>query len=367
MCIMAKHVDDLKLTGDRAIVVRVLQQIEKVFGQLKIDWHSFTNCGVRHTQDPKTKEVRLDQDDYIKGIKLCVSPEIMSEKPESKCGTELHAQYWSVLGAIAYAVLTRPDIAVFISALQRWSHAPNVIHVKRLNAVVRWAQRNPKGITYKQLDNNNRPPGSCVPTHLREVSDAAFKKEEDSGHSMRGACYIRCAGNRISDMTSSCSGHLLDHVSRAQRRVTRATFTSELQAGCDTVDKGFLLLQCLDEMQTGRSSASQALKRRESGGYAVPGALYLDALSVFASVTATFIKTPADNGVLVHCLYLRELLDDGVLSALIWQDTRDMIADGLTKGAVDRQGLHDVMDGVVKVLHECKPWQPKHLVSKGQC
>ena len=132
-----------------------------------------------------------------------------------------------------------------------------------------------------------------------------------------------------------------------------------------TVDKGFLLLQCLDEMQTGRSSAAQALKRRETGGYAVPGALYLDALSVFASVTATFIKTPADNGVLVHCLYLRELLDDGVLSALIWQDTRDMIADGLTKGAVDRQGLHDVMDGVVKVLHECKPWQPKHLVSKG--
>ncbi len=63
-------------------------------------------------------------------------------------------------------------------------------------------------------------------------------------------------------------------------------------------------------------------------------------------------------------LYLRELLDAGVLKALTWQDTRDMISDGLTKGAVDRKALHDAMDGIVRVLHECKPWQPKHLAPK---
>ena len=62
-------------------------------------------------------------------------------------------------------------------------------------------------------------------------------------------------------MTATRPSHLLDFVARAQRRVTRATFTSELQAGCDTVDKGFLLLQTLDELQTGRVSAAQALER----------------------------------------------------------------------------------------------------------
>ena len=114
-------------------------------------------------------------------------------------------------------------------------------------------------------------------------------------------------------------------------------------------------------MQTGRVSAAQALERREHGGWAIPAALYLDALSVYASVTATFVKTPADNGVLVHCLYLRELLDNDVLMALIWLDTRDMVADGLTKGAVDRKALHDLMNGIVTIAHECKPWQPKRL------
>ena len=85
---------------------------------------------------------------------------------------------------------------------------------------------------------------------------------------------------------------------------------------------------------------------------------------MFAAVTATFVKTPADNGVLVHCLYLRELLDMGILKALIWQDTRDMVADGLTKGSVDRTQLHDAMNGIVRVLHEIKPWVPKILMKK---
>jgi hypothetical protein len=266
-----------------------------------------------------------------------------------------------VLGAIAYAVLTRVDIAVFVSALQRWSHAPCIIHVKRLNAVVRWAQRNPKSIAYRQLESSNRPADSIVATHLRQISDAAFKKEEDNGHSMRGACYVRCLGDSVQDMTGSRPGHLLDFVSRSQRRVTRATFTSELQGGCDTIDKGFLLMQTLDEMQTGRISANEALARRENGGWAIPAALYLDALSVYTAVTATFVKTPADNGVLVHCLYVRELLDHDVLKAIVWLDTRDMVADGLTKGAVERQAIHELMDGKITINHEAKLWRPKHL------
>ena len=50
VCLMAKHVDDLKLTG-KQITEWVLQQIQEVFGEWKIEWHSFTNCGLRHIQD----------------------------------------------------------------------------------------------------------------------------------------------------------------------------------------------------------------------------------------------------------------------------------------------------------------------------
>ena len=42
--LMAKHVDDLKLTGNKETVIWILSCIEKVFGKLKIEWNNFTNC-----------------------------------------------------------------------------------------------------------------------------------------------------------------------------------------------------------------------------------------------------------------------------------------------------------------------------------
>eukprot|EP00969_Alexandrium_andersonii_P077927 3437109-Alexandrium_andersonii.AAC.1 len=77
-------------------------------------------------------------------------------------------------------------------------------------------------------------------------------------------------------------------------------------------------------------------------------------MSVFAACTAGFVKIPADNGMLAHVQYLRELLDQRTLKALIWTDTRDMIADGATKGAVDRELLHLAMQGCCKIQHEMK-------------
>ena len=68
-------------------------------------------------------------------------------------------------------------------------------------------------------------------------------------------------------------------------------------------------------------------------------------MSVYSAVTATYIKHPAEKSLLSHVQFLRELLDSHVLGALMWVDTRDMVSDGLTKGAVDRDALHKVMDG----------------------
>ena len=84
----------------------------------------------------------------------------------------------------------------------------------------------------------------------------------------------------------------------------------------------------------------------------MPATAHLDALSVFAAVTATFIKQPADSSVFLHLLYIRELLDNQVLKALIWNDTRDMLADGLNKGAVSRKALlKALLQGEWKVEH----------------
>ena len=74
-------------------------------------------------------------------------------------------------------------------------------------------------------------------------------------------------------------------------------------------------------------------------------------MSVFAAVSAVFIKTPAEKSLLCHVQFLRELLDYGVLAAIVWLDTRDMLSDGLTKGSVSRDALLSVLDGIMRIQY----------------
>ena len=170
VALLAKHVDDLKVCGFKKYVDLIFFEIGKVFGDLKVDRNEFTNCGVRHIQDPTTKEVTLDQIEYIKCLKPIIHPELSGDS-ETDCSPELQALYMSLLGAACYCLMTRLDAAVYLTALQRMMQQAKIIHIKRLNAVVRWLQRVPKMLCYPRLDG--------LRTELLLISDAAFKKEEE--------------------------------------------------------------------------------------------------------------------------------------------------------------------------------------------
>ena len=120
-----------------------------------------------------------------------------------------------------------------------------------------------------------------------------------------------------------------------------------------------LLAQLLQEILHGVDTYTTARQRREHGNWQVPMALAVDAMSVFAAVTATQLKIPTERSLWSHVQYLRELLDTGVLKYLWWIDTRDMWADGLTKGSVDRQLLQELMGGILKLRHTAKSWKPR--------
>ena len=89
-------------------------------------------------------------------------------------------------------------------------------------------------------------------------------------------------------------------------------------------------------------------------------ALYIDAKSVYAAVIATNARPPSDKSLLCHVQRLRALLDRGSMRAIVWVDTRDMTADGLTKGAVQRDSLHTLMYGCVALQHPAEVWVPRN-------
>ena len=164
----------------------------------------------------------------------------------------------------------------------------------------------------------------------------------------------RCEGQ---DVDKGGKIHLLDYASKSLRFVTRSTFSAELLGACDSFDMGLMILFILQEVYKGVPSKAEARTLREQGGWIVPAALCIDALSVHAAVTATYIKPPAEKGLLAHVQYLRELLDNHVLLYIVWLDTRDMTADGTTKGSVDRESLHMLMSGILRIVHAAKVWK----------
>ena len=213
-------------------------------GELKILWKDFTNCGVRHIQNTVTKEITLDQIEYTQILRPIVHPELETAKNEATCSPPLHQLFMSLLGAVAYLSHTRVDALVYISALQRHNSKPQIIHVKRLNKLLAWLQANPKRLAYRQFDDSGRNnPEAARQTHLRIVSDAAFKREGDTGHCLRGAMFLRAPGQKEKDFIRSCIVHILDYVCRGQRHVARSTFAAELLSAGDATDQGLLLGQ----------------------------------------------------------------------------------------------------------------------------
>ena len=241
----------------------------------------------------------------------------------------------------AYALITRPDAAVFVTALQRESHKAQVIHVRRLNAVLQWLQSTPRSITY---------PVMPYPNALLQISDSSYKARAEDGLSVRGLISVRIDLDRVRAGDPNVPCHLLDFANKAQRHVTRSTFSSELFAATDAVDIGLLNRIALHEVEKGLLSAPEAKAIVEGSMKSSSSlALVIDAKPVSAAVIAPNVKVPAEPSLLLHVCWLRQLIQDGRLEALFWSDTRAMVADGMTKGSVTRELVTTVMAGMLQV------------------
>ena len=138
---------------------------------------------------------------------------------------DLYEQFRSSRGAVAYALLTRADISVYVVFLQRQTEkTTNFRHVKMLNIVIHRIQSDPVAITYRYLGKE---------TYFLVFSDAAFKKEETTGHALKGTLILRVSTTANLDRSNTSTQgssepvqvHLIDFLTKRVSNVTRATKT----------------------------------------------------------------------------------------------------------------------------------------------
>ena len=78
--------------------------------------------------------------------------------------------------------------------------------------------------------------------------------------------------------------------------------------------------------------------------------IIIDAKSVFESIRTQTFKAPSENGLAGHYGYVN-LCERKLIQFVTWADTRDMLADALTKGSIARDQLEYAMNGKFIMKH----------------
>ena len=341
LILLSVHVDDLKITGRHDEVDALLALLNKEFDQLKLEVDNFTHLGIKHKLlDDGSREV--SQDHYVAELRPIPEDAVKTMGEDALVNEQLGGSYRSLLGGIAWTVQTRPDVAAYVASLQRKLQDPRARDIINLNRVLRYIKAKPLSMRIRRLES---------PWSLVAVSDSAYKSDGVDCLTMRSGLILLMNKSGIQVGTNHCQ--LVDFVAKKQTRVCRSTYIAELFSLLDLLGHALNINLTLTEVLGGRQKLEALEQIHEQGMNALQLMAAIDAKSVQDSVASVEVKTPTDASALIHVLRLREMLEKQITS-LAWLDTRDMVADGLNKGTIDREALRQAAQGIWRVTHQPK-------------
>ena len=272
-----------------------------------------------HCQSKDLKQITLTQDRYVRDLKPIALTREQRKMPEQGCSDTLNAAYMTLLGGVGLTLNTRHDVAVYCGPLLRAQQTPHVKHVIMLNRVVKWIRRKSCVITFVIL---------IPPLKVLVVSDSAFKRQDESPVACRGSMLVLGT-----DSGENPGGdlHVIDYQSKKQKRVTRSTYGAELHGLADTMEGARRIACAFTELYKGVMNFDDICRMEDQGAYHHPLDACLDAKSVFDSIVAADLKAPAEASLMPILGQMREHLHYKRIRYLFWIDTRDMLADGMTK------------------------------------
>ena len=183
---------------------------------------------------------------------------------------------------------------------------------------------------------------------LEVHADRAFSKEDDRGYAIKGINIMRKGYDRA---TGEVRWHLLESAAQSHKNVVRSTFGAELFAVTGAADQLIPLLVTFEELTRVPRSLTESKRLREEGGWCYKSLLVTDYMSWFQAVLTMKAKIPSEKSTALHLFWLRELIRKQIVSGIRWCDTRDMTADGHTKGNFSRDHLLDLMVGRFEYKH----------------
>jgi len=150
---------------------------------------------------------------------------------------------------------------------------------------------------------------------------------------------------------------LVDFTNTKQRVITRSSFAAELRNALDAAHDAIVAAGLLHELMQGTQNPMHMVELKEAGKFCLPVVLFIDAQAVFNAACHDDDSSSSDKSMVYHVKALRHLLVTGQVKAIVWIDTRDMLADALTKGKICRDELNKAFNtGIWQLQHPYKVW-----------
>lgn len=77
---LAKHVGDIKITGEWEVIVKLLKWLDETFGPLTVTWGNFDDWASTHVRHPDDS-IETHQNSYAAALKPVALP--LALKPET--------------------------------------------------------------------------------------------------------------------------------------------------------------------------------------------------------------------------------------------------------------------------------------------
>ena len=346
---MSTHIDDIKGSSQDDEREKLATLLRKHFGDdLKVNLNKFEF--IRHIQQDKS--VTCHQDHYV--LELSIIPlDTNNTEPDTADATESETDNFnSLLGGLAWLLMSRADISAWIGFLQRLGRKPKRTHLKMINKVLRYCKRNSAIINYRRL------PGK---PYILLIADSAYTTNDDDTEciALRGYfVFLACAIDGKPFPASHIQ--LLNFVSRKLHTISRSAFAAELRNLHDAFQEAINYGVLFHDIYRGPLTAPQSVTVRDNATYFLDIHAVTDNYGLYSAITKDEPSAGSDASMIMHVKAARYYLDNGNLSTLTWCDNRDMLADGLTKGKPPRNIINDALNQCKWIPeHPCSTWKPR--------
>ena len=303
--LIASHVDDLFIAGDKVFRENVESKLADIFKFSKVECNSFKYCGC--TISKTNAGIIVDQQEYVENLEPIDVDVATEDLDRSLSQAEIKMLRGRIGEVLWISLITRPDLSFDVNRLSSEISTATLKTILDMNKLIVKAKSREASLKFSKL-------GDVKDLKVKVFTDASFNNQD---------CQVRSTAGKIVLIENSKSGkvNVISWKTKKIQRVCRSVKAAETRALDDGLDEAVNVARIVKEIYTGTID----LKCPDQ----LPVVAMTDSKSVWENV---YNSRQCEEKILRNTIAaIKELVENGMVEAVNWVPTDKQLADCLTK------------------------------------